>query len=150
MYYTMDQAAEPLTWLNAAFFYKVLSAYKQIAFYTGAPASVNELATTRRDTPGDSSPDDFINLTLLNATFIEQELLSTPLLFLRMHDRLRRRRAEGCHADFASMSASGRRGVLEQAGCEQCVGLWHTTQPLKMDTATCPKTLPSNCCISSR
>ena len=133
-----------LTCLYATFFDEVLSTLQHVALDARAAAAINKLPPPRRDTPGHSCSDDPIYLGLLNATLVEQKLLSTPLLLASTHSMLSRlirgRRAESCCADIAECrpgcrsgceAGSSRRGVLEQIGCcEQRCGLWQRTQPL--------------------
>lgn len=132
------------TWLYAAFFDEVLSTLQHVALDAGAAAAIDKLPSPRSDTPGHSCCDDPIYFGLLNATLIEQKLLSTPLLLASMHSMLSRlirgRRAESCCADIAGCrsgyrsgceAGSRRRGVREQIWCcEQRFGLWQRTQPL--------------------
>ena len=133
-----------LTWLDATIMYKVFSTDQHVALNPRAPAPVYQLSATRRYTPRHSSPDHPIDFGLFYATLFEQELLSTPLLLVGMHDRLRRRRIQSCHADIASTSANNRRRVLEQAGVQRA-GLCQKAQPLSFNAATCSKALPSIC-----
>lgn len=133
-----------LTWLYATLFDEVLCTLQHVTFNARAAAAVYQLPSPRSDAPRHSCSDDPINFGLLNATLIQQKLLSAPLLLASMHSMLSRlirgRRAESCCADIAACmsgcrsgceAGNSRRGVPEQAWyCGQRFGLWQRTQPL--------------------